>query len=264
MRKIIALILISAMAISLCSCNHEHEMVSATCAEAAHCATCDYTEGEPLEHSKVAATCETAQYCSVCGQTWGSALGHVYKEYKLINYNKAVVEYVDQCEFCGDSVTKSKDYLTKLYSNNRFLLTPAEFRMRYDYILKSEIDMSSTGPLDYDEYLAYAIRSGEEEYSKGIGYYVFFEGTNESYVTSENDKNVIIVNFHFFELGEDELAAAMCALMTVDPTLSYEDAISLFGETVHASSYVYKHNGISYMVLDSDGGFTLTAVLPQK
>ena len=55
-----------------------HDMIAATCTEAARCANeeCIYTEGEPLGHSTTAeddyaANCISRAYCSVCRQKYG-------------------------------------------------------------------------------------------------------------------------------------------------------------------------------------------------
>ena len=74
-KKIISLLLIAAMALTLCACGHEHIWTPATCTEPKTCVYCGMTEGEPLGHDWKAATVNYPKTCVRCGKTEGEAYG---------------------------------------------------------------------------------------------------------------------------------------------------------------------------------------------
>lgn len=72
--RLIALVLLVALLLSGCAC--QHEWADADCTSPQICTKCQETTGEALGHSWTEATCETPQTCSRCGVTQGQALGH--------------------------------------------------------------------------------------------------------------------------------------------------------------------------------------------
>ena len=73
-KKFISLLLIAAMALTLCACGHQHTWVEATCTEPKTCSECGETEGEALGHQFSEATYWEAPTCSVCGAVEGEPL----------------------------------------------------------------------------------------------------------------------------------------------------------------------------------------------
>ena len=55
-KQLISLLLITAMALTLCACGHQHTWVEATCTEPKTCSECGETEGEALGHQFSEAT----------------------------------------------------------------------------------------------------------------------------------------------------------------------------------------------------------------
>ena len=73
-KQLISLLLIAAMALTLCACGHQHTWVEATCTEPKTCSECGETEGEALGHQFSEATYWAAPTCSVCGAVEGEPL----------------------------------------------------------------------------------------------------------------------------------------------------------------------------------------------
>lgn len=75
---ILLTVLLSAVILTGCSC--EHEWTEATCTAPKTCTLCGLTEGETLGHSWQEADCVTAKTCVRCDLKEGSLLGHSWKE----------------------------------------------------------------------------------------------------------------------------------------------------------------------------------------
>ncbi|MBR7184019.1 MAG: trypsin-like peptidase domain-containing protein [Clostridia bacterium] len=73
-----ALMLLLALGLAACSC--EHEWKGATCAQPAVCTRCGITEGRPLGHNWADATCAAPRTCAACGMTQGETLPHTWGE----------------------------------------------------------------------------------------------------------------------------------------------------------------------------------------
>ena len=83
-KKLISLLLIAAMALTLCACGHQHTWVEATCTEPKTCSDCGETEGAPLGHQFSEATYWEAPTCSVCGAVEGEPLKPAFEEQGLM------------------------------------------------------------------------------------------------------------------------------------------------------------------------------------
>lgn len=97
-KKMISLLLIAAMALTLCACGHEHVWTPATCTEPKTCAECGETEGEALGHVFKAATHFDAPECAVCGAVEGEPLAPDFETYgfKVLNVSELpVTKYLD-------------------------------------------------------------------------------------------------------------------------------------------------------------------------
>lgn len=93
MKRVISLLLIAAMAVSLCGCSCKHEWVDATCETPKTCSLCGQTEGEVLSHSWADADCESPKTCRLCEKTEGEALGHRWQDATCTNPKS--------CAFCA-------------------------------------------------------------------------------------------------------------------------------------------------------------------
>lgn len=78
MKKNILIVLLCALLLAGCSC--QHEWTEADCTSPKTCAKCEATEGEPLDHTWQDADCITPKTCSRCGLTEGTPLGHTWSE----------------------------------------------------------------------------------------------------------------------------------------------------------------------------------------
>lgn len=113
-----ALIVLTALCLSLTACGCRHEWkdtpnahsqtcalcgkiqpkdeackwVDATCESPKTCSVCNKTEGEALGHKWVDATCEAPKNCSACKKTEGEALGHKWED--------ATTEAPKTCSVC--------------------------------------------------------------------------------------------------------------------------------------------------------------------
>ena len=97
-KKIISLLLVAAMALTLCACGHEHIWTPATCTEPKTCAECGETEGEALGHVFKDATHFAAPECAVCGAVEGEPLAPDFETYgfNVINISEIPVsQYLD-------------------------------------------------------------------------------------------------------------------------------------------------------------------------
>lgn len=125
-KKMISLLLIAAMALTLCACGHEHVWTPATCTEPKTCAECGETEGEALGHVFKAATHFDAPECAVCGAVEGEPLAPDFETYgfNVINISEIPVsQYLDSpikyktCTYRGSYSTTAS---VNLYSYEVF------------------------------------------------------------------------------------------------------------------------------------------------
>lgn len=93
MKKLICLLLTTAMVVIATACAHEHEYAEATCDKPKTCTICGATEGKALGHKFEDATCDKPKTCTVCGATEGEALGHQFEE--------ATCDKPKTCKLCG-------------------------------------------------------------------------------------------------------------------------------------------------------------------
>ena len=97
MKKLVSLLLIAAMALSLCACG--------TAPESGEAATEPENPCQTNGHDFAAASCLEAQTCKICGETEGEALGHSYGHWQLGNADMSHV-----CKACGESESRELDY----------------------------------------------------------------------------------------------------------------------------------------------------------
>ena len=104
-RIVLFTIMLVVIALAVVGCNtenkvdnktpneHTHSGGASTCLNAAVCAECGESYGEPTGHSYNNATCDTPKTCSVCGATEGSANGH--------SWEAADCDTPKTCSVCG-------------------------------------------------------------------------------------------------------------------------------------------------------------------
>lgn len=80
MKKALLTVLILIFAVALAGCSCEHAWAEADCVMPKTCVKCNETEGAPLGHVWTAATCDTAKTCEVCAATEGEAKGHSWAD----------------------------------------------------------------------------------------------------------------------------------------------------------------------------------------
>ena len=125
-KKIISLLLVAAMALTLCACGHEHIWTPATCTEPKTCAECSETEGEPLGHVFKNATHFAASECEVCGAVEGEPLAPDFETYgfNVLNISEIpVTEYLDspiRYKTCTSKYSHSTTASVNLYSYEVF------------------------------------------------------------------------------------------------------------------------------------------------
>ncbi len=119
MKKALLIPLLCCLLLS--GCSHRHEWQEATCTAPRTCATCQETEGDPLDHDWQEADCTTPRSCKRCGITEGEAPGH---EFSAPNYQDAPV-----CARCG---LEQGEALTADFVTHGILCT-AESGVSYDY-----------------------------------------------------------------------------------------------------------------------------------
>ncbi len=95
MKKLLALLLGTVIALSLTGCGHTHEWKDATCETPKTCTSCEETEGEALGHNWAEATCESPKTCTVCAATEGSPLEHSWED--------ATCAAPKTCTLCGET-----------------------------------------------------------------------------------------------------------------------------------------------------------------
>ena len=80
MKKIMILLLGTAISLCFAGCCFSHEWMDATCITPKTCSKCGKTEGAVSPHTWNAATCTTLKTCSVCATTEGKYLPHNWLE----------------------------------------------------------------------------------------------------------------------------------------------------------------------------------------
>lgn len=155
MKKLICLLLTTAMVVISTACSHEHEYAEATCTEPETCTICGETKGEALGHTVDIGVCTRCQEM-INRDDIEKLVIHIFalndylssfNDYIGKSYNSSYTQ--DRVRYCKQAA----DYLTK---NQNELKEIANIVAKYDDFdtlnsyLKPVISMDITGPTGTD------------------------------------------------------------------------------------------------------------------
>ena len=155
MKKLICLLLTTAMVVISTACSHEHEYAEATCTEPETCTICGETKGEALGHTVDIGVCTRCQKM-INRDDIEKLVIHIFalndylssfNDYIGKSYNSSYTQ--DRVRYCKQAA----DYLTK---NQNELKEIANIVAKYDDFdtlnsyLKPVISMDITGPTGTD------------------------------------------------------------------------------------------------------------------
>lgn len=258
-----------------------HEWKEATCEKAKTCMRCGEESGEPLGHSWEEATCDRPKTCSRCGQLEGAELGHDWEEadcthprqckrcgetegealpHTAGDWSEGIPDYVNctittqqRCTVCGHVMDSKTQKIDSLYENGTFLMTPAEFTERYNEVLSDSFPDFETRLVSASaDSLGCVIFKNRET---NVGAVLFYD-ENMNFINDRDEHGVSQFMIGFYDVDKDDIARAMlAAAMTVDPTLSFEDARALAIEFVKDPEIC---NGIRYGFAELKGSYYLS------
>lgn len=209
-------------------------------------------------HEWKEATCTEPKTCTGCGETEGEALGHTPGEWELEkpDYVAAGIWLHKKCTVCGAIIDSQLKGLSTLCENGELLLTPDEFTERYGKMLGYSFSEYGTQLMSADSESVGCVIS--KNGSEHIGTVLFCDG-NDNFISNEDGHGIVKLVIGFKTTDESDIVRAVVPLvMTLDPTLEFDDAKSVAANFLEDP---YTYNGLRYAFAPYSGTYYMTVTI---